>query len=425
MPTQTLTLTLPKRLEWQNRVVRESKRFNVVSVGRRAGKSTLGIDRLATRETLSYPVAWLSPSYRMLLEIWREAVRIFAPITIRRSAQDKRLELLTGGVIEFWSLDNPDVARGRKYRRIVVDEAAMIPGLMDAWNYVLRPTLTDYAGDAYFLSTPKGRNGFWQMHQWGVDPDSGEWRSWQMPSYVNDKIARSEFDAMRETLPEIVYRQEILAEFLEGESEVFRNIMACMNAPITTPEQHEGHRIVAGCDWARQQDYSCFSFGCIDCRVEVDRDRFNQIDYAFQAQRLAAMCEKWQPVAVLSETNSMGRPIFEQLERLGLPVVGFETTGQSKPPLIENLALTFEKAEWQFQPDPVWTAELEAYERKVSPVTGRSSYSAPDGHHDDSVMARALMLWQAIQPENTAMRQARISGRPTIPDLRRAVRRSN
>lgn len=425
MPTQTLTLTLPKRLDWQNQVVREAKRFNAIAVGRRSGKTTLGIDRMATRETMGYPVAWFSPSYRTLLEVWREAARIFAPITIRRSAQDKRIELLTGGVIEFWSLDNPDVARGRKYRRLIVDEAAMIPGLMDAWNYVLRPTLTDYAGDAYFLSTPKGRNGFWQMYQWGVDPDSREWRSWQMPSYVNGKIARSEFDAMRDTLPEIVYRQEILAEFLEGESEVFRNIMSCMNALTTIPEQHEGHRIVAGCDWARQQDYSCFSFGCVDCRVEVDRDRFNQIDYAFQAQRLAAMCEKWRPVAVLSETNSMGRPIFEQLERLGLPVVGFETTGQSKPPLIENLALAFEKAEWQFQPDPVWTAELEAYERKVSPVTGRSQYSAPEGYHDDSVMARALMLWQAIQPENTAMRQARISGRPTAPDLRRAVRRAN
>ena len=43
----------------------------------------------------------------------------------------------------------------------------------------------------------------------------------------------------------------------------------------------------------------------------------------------------------------------------------------------------------------MWTAELEAYERTVSATTGRSSYSAPAGGHDDSVIARALMLWQA------------------------------
>lgn len=315
MPTQKLTLTLPKRLDWQNQVVSEAKRFNTVAVGRRAGKSTLGIDRMATRETMAYPVAWLSPSYRMLLEIWREAVRIFEPITARRSAQDHRLELITGGVIEFWSLDNPDVARGRKYRRVIIDEAAMIPALMDAWNYVLRPTLTDFGGDAYFLSTPKGRNGFWQMYQWGIDPTNAEWQSWQMPSYVNGKIAPSEFEAMRDTLPEMVYRQEILAEFLEGSGSVFRNIYACMKAPETTPEQHEGHKIVAGIDLAKQNDFTAISIGCIDCRMEIARDRYNQVDYLFQVQRIKALLEKWNVQTVLVDETGVGSPIVEQLQR--------------------------------------------------------------------------------------------------------------
>ena len=75
-----------------------------------------------------------------------------------------------------------------------------------------------------------------------------------------------------------------------------------------------------------------------------------------------------------------------------MPVKAFQTTAQSKPPLIESLALALERAEWQFISDPVWTGELEAYERKVSPVTGRSQYSAPEGLHDDTVIARALMV---------------------------------
>jgi hypothetical protein len=83
------------------------------------------------------------------------------------------------------------------------------------------------------------------------------------------------------------------------------------------------------------------------------------------------------------------------LQREGLPVVGFTTTASTKPPLIENLALAIERGEWRLQPDPVWTAELEAYERLVSPTTGRSSYSAPEGFHDDTVIARSLMVWQA------------------------------
>jgi hypothetical protein len=75
-----------------------------------------------------------------------------------------------------------------------------------------------------------------------------------------------------------------------------------------------------------------------------------------------------------------------------MPVQPFQTTASSKPPLIENLALAFERAEWQFQADTIWTAELEAYERIVSPTTGRSQYSAPEGMHDDTVIARALMV---------------------------------
>src|SRR5690606_27788976 len=107
-------------------------------------------------------------------------------------------------------------------------------------------------------------------------------------------------------------------------------------------------------------------------RQEVDRDRFGRIDYAFQRGRLQNMIDKWKPYAVLTETNSMGEPIFEELQRAGMPVVRFDTTAATKAPLIENLALCIERAEWQFQNDPLWTVELETYERKVSPTTGRS-----------------------------------------------------
>lgn len=389
-----LKITLPRRLAWQQQVVSEAKRFNVVDVGRRAGKTTFGFDRCATQETLSLPVGWFSPTYKMLSEVWRLAVQTFAPITEKRNVQEHRIEFITGGLLEFWSLDNQDAARGRKYRRIIVDEAAMIANLLDAWNYVLRPTLADFQGDAWFFSTPKGRNGFWQMYLWGQDPASVEWKSWKMPSMVG-VVPHSEFEAMRDSMPELTYQQEILAEFLENSGSVFRNIAACMTAPITSPEQHKGHVIVMGCDWAQQSDFTSFSVGCVTCRCEVARDRFNQIDYNFQTQRLKAMADKWKPVRILTELNSVGRPVFEQLDRMGLPVIGFTTTAQSKPPLIEGLALTFEKEEWQFQSDPVWTSELEAYERDISTTTGRSRYGAPEGLHDDTVIARALMIWQS------------------------------
>ena len=58
--------------------------------------------------------------------------------------------------------------------------------------------------------------------------------------------------------------------------------------------------------------------------------------------------------------------------------------------MIESLALAFEREEVRWLGDPIATLELEAYEVKVNQHTNRASYSAPEGLHDDTVMARAL-----------------------------------
>ncbi|MDI9548672.1 MAG: hypothetical protein QM346_13840, partial [Chloroflexota bacterium] len=225
--------------------------------------------------------------------------------------------------------------------------------------------------------------------------DTGRWAAWHFTSHDNPYLSESALDEITQDMTAEAYKQEILAEFLEGQGQVFRNIGACMNAPDAQPGDHSNHRIVAGVDWGKANDFTAISIGCADCRVELARDRFNQVDYVLQRARLAALCEQWGPQVILAEQNSIGDPIIEVLQREGLPVVPFQTTASTKPPLIENLALALERTEWQFQPDAIWTAELEAYERTVSPATGRSSYSAPAGLHDDTVIARALMLWAA------------------------------
>ena len=164
----------------------------------------------------------------------------------RRNEQDKRLELFGGGSIEFWSLDNPDVARGRRYGLIVVDEAAMVPNLLYVWDAVLRPTLVDLTGGAWFFSTPKGRNGFWQLWQRGQDAGEPEWRSWRGPTSENPHIPASEVEAMRRSMPERIFRQEIEAEFLDDAGGVFRRVM---DAAVLTPRAPVAGRSRLRVDW--------------------------------------------------------------------------------------------------------------------------------------------------------------------------------
>lgn len=332
---------------------------------------------------------WVSPSYKMSDVGWRPLRKLAGRIpSVSVSLVDRRVEFPSGGSVTIRSADNPDSLRGEGLDFLVMDECAYIDE--SAWTEALRPTLSDRKGRALFISTPKGRNWFWKIYQSGLS--GGEWQSFKFSTADNPFIDPSEIEAARQMLPEQIFEQEYLALFLENEGGVFRNLAACLNAEPTTPEQHNGHKLVLGVDWGKQNDFTAISIGCVTCRREVHADRFNKIDYHFQRGRLKAAADNWRTVTGYVERNSIGDPNLEELHRAGLRVSGFDTTPTSKPPLIENLALALEKAEWQFLPDPVWRAELEAYERIISPATGRSSYSAPSGVHDDTVMARALML---------------------------------
>jgi hypothetical protein len=285
-------------------------------------------------------------------------------------------------------LDSADTVRGRKYALALIDEAAMVPNLEEAWNAVIRPTLTDYEGGADFYSTPKGLNFFYTLFSRG--DQGGDWQSFQMPTTANPFIKDSEVEIARNELPVDVFRQEYLAEFLQGEGAVFRNITANLYEGEDTPSDHIGHNILAGVDWGQVNDFTAISVVCEDCRREVELDRFNQIDWNFQRERLKVTFEKWGIAQAQVELNSSGSPNFEALGDLGLPVTGFTMTAQSKPQVIQSLALALEKEETKWLNDPIATRELEAYEAKRSLATGRISYNAPTGFHDDTVIARAL-----------------------------------
>ncbi|KPV51007.1 hypothetical protein SE17_23690, partial [Kouleothrix aurantiaca] len=185
MPQISLKLRRPH--QGQATIYKGMRRFNVISCGRRFGKTIIGTNLLLEAALEGLPVAWASPTYKMLLEVWRDFLQLAAPVIAKNGIdkQNKRVTLITGAVVDFWSLASADSIRGRKYRRFIIDEAAMDSALLDHWNLVIRATLADYKGDAFFLSTPKGRNGFWSLFQLGLDDAQGDWASFQMPTVTN------------------------------------------------------------------------------------------------------------------------------------------------------------------------------------------------------------------------------------------------
>ena len=350
-------------------------------------------------------VLYAAPTQEQTDQFWEYQKRYFgddiASGRIYKNEQRRILEL-GGGRVRAKTAWNADTMRGDYADLMFYEEFAMMHP--SAWDEVGAPMLLDNDGDAVFISTPKRRNHFHKKYVQAVEDVTGRWEAWHFTSFDNPYLSQAALEEIVADMTEDGYKQEIMAEFLESQGAVFRNLAACLmdkELPRTEPKAHRNHHIVMGIDWG-QKDFTAVSAGCVDCHVEVDIDRFNQLEYGYQRKILAGIRDKWHVRASLPERNSMGVPIIEELSKEGFKLlsgpdgkVGFFTGGDTKSQLIQNLALVFERAEWQFLDDPVWTAELEAYEQKISPTTGRSTYSAPEGLHDDTVIARALMVWAA------------------------------
>lgn len=384
-----MELTLPRPHPAQYQVLRESKRFNALCMGRRWGKTTLAIDRAVRPALRGKPVAWFAPTYKLLTDPWQELQSALKPITTRQSEQEHWLQIIGGGKIECWSLDKPDAGRGRAYARIIIDEAALVPDLEQAWEQTISPMLADYSGSAWFLSTPKGvANYFHTLYQRGQDPERAEWASWQMPTSTNPHIKASELEIIRGNLTDLAYAQEIEAQFVTWAGSVFRRITDAIGAITKHPAA------VIGVDWGRTGDFTVFT-ALSSAGQLVDVDRFRGVEYALQRARLA---EFWRRNCaqcwIVAEANSMGGPVIEQLQADGLPVAAFQTTAPSKAQIIQQLALAFERGTIRIPNDPVLIGELQAFEGKPS-AGGLMRYGAPAGIHDDSVMSLAI-AWSAL-----------------------------
>jgi phage terminase large subunit-like protein len=357
MSNKAINLQLPALHQAQAQTVSGAKRYNIICCGRRWGKTVLGMDRLIQTALQGKPVAWFGPTYKSVADTWRELCSLLANITRSRNEQEKRLELLGGGVIDVWSLDSPDAGRGRKYALVVIDEAAMIPNLAQAWQESIRPTLTDLHGSAWILSTPRGFNYFKVLFDFGQDCQRQGWASWQMPTSANPFIDRDEIEAARQDLTEAAFTQEYLAKFIDSEGIVFRRVIDLATAnPKGKPET--GHEYIIGCDWGRSHDYTVFIVVDATAHAIVALDRSNHVDYALQCNRLRALSETWQPKRIIAEQNSIGQPIIEQLRRDGLRIEPFTTTNASKAQAIEELALAFERGDIRILNHPVLVNEL-------------------------------------------------------------------
>lgn len=388
-------MQLPRLRRDQWTIANDPAKIKVLPMGRRWGKTVFGGAVVASTLAQHGLVAWITPTYRNSRPLWRwlrgalsDEIRT-KQVSINNS--ERTIETRGGGMLALFSGDNIDAIRGWAFHAVVLDEAARLPET--AWVDAIMPTLSDYDGDAILISTPKGKNWFYDEYLKAQAGAAGM-ACWTAPSNANPlpQIRRA-YNMARERVPERTFQQEWDALFIEG-GLVFRKLAeACVLPAQKEPEA--GHTYVFGVDWGKLEDWTVISVVDATSKRQVYVDRFNRIDYTVQRGRLEALYAKWRPLEIVAEANSMGEPVIEELHRAKLPVRGFTTTNASKSEAIEALALALEKEEIKLLADTVQKAEMQAYEAKRLP-SGMTRYEAPAGMHDDTVMALA-MAWDSAR----------------------------
>jgi hypothetical protein len=382
MRPATQETLLPKLHVNQQKVIDEAKRFNVVCCGRRWGKTKLSVRLLAKTAIAGLPAGYFTPTYKLLTETYKEAATRLEPM-IRRSNQAQFIELVNGGIIDFWTMENDYAGRGRKYALDVIDEAAFTKNLFEKWTQAIRPTLTDLRGAGWFLSTPKGKNDFHKLFMRGKSGEEN-WMSWQMSTYTNPYIDPEEIDDARRDLPEGAFSQEYMAEFLENAANPFGSAFI---SQCTFPISSEP-AVCFGVDLAKSYDWTVI--------IGLDRngsvcyfERF-QKDWRQTVQTILNLPNA--PIAI--DSTGVGDPIGEDIARVReVELVQF--TSKSKQQLMEGLAAGIQQRKITFPEGPI-TDELGNFEYEF---TNRGvKYSAPSGLHDDCVCSLALAWhrWQNV-----------------------------
>lgn len=355
----------------QEPILESDARFVVLMCGRRFGKSELSQIKLITKAIQGEQIAYVTPTYKLAKQFYEKL-----SASLPYPSKDLKIYFPNGGMVEFFTGERLDNLRGRKFHGVIVDEASFIPNLEDGWLNSIRPTLTDYKGWALFLSTPRGKNFFYSLFMKGGEPN---WQSFKFTTFDNPYIDKDEVEEARSQLPAPVFEQEYMANPMENAANPFgsQNIRDCIRPMTSEP-------VCFGIDLAKSYDWSVI-IG-LDAGGNVAYfDRF-QKDWHSTKQVIKSLPRK----PILLDSTGVGDPIFEELQREGLMVEGLKFTQNSKQQLMVGLQNAIHQKAISY-PAGVIVDELEIFEYQFT--ASGVKYSAPNGFHDDCVMALAL-AWQ-------------------------------
>lgn len=370
----------------------KTTKYIVGCFGRQAGKSFTAQNLILkwVLEDNGSVAMWVSPVYSQAKKVFTELTNTIAGTGLTTSVNKSDLEIrfINGSVLYFRSGEREDTLRGYTLNYLVIDEAAYIKD--NVWMEVLRPTVLVQGKKVLFISTPKGKNWFHSIAMRGYSEDYPQYKTFHATSFDSPYITQQELEEAKLSLPENIYRQEILAEFIDDGGEVFGNLNLTSVMSNYVP-QDTNEKYYAGLDFGRQNDYTVLII--LNSKGEmVDFYRERQKSWDIIISELLVKLRKWRPVGY-AEVNSIGDVLYENLKKQYSSIQPFVTNNESKQNMIEDLIMGMNENKLKLPSqtlNPDLYKELSVFTYEYSPKTRKVKYGAPNGFHDDCVISLAL-----------------------------------
>lgn len=322
--------------EWQKKCFELQKRYTVLAVHRRAGKSTLALAELITKalqDTSGGNYVYIAPELKQARRIaWKTLKQMCSCFLGVDDGEGGKFDLVrfyetdatvvfanTGSTIMLLGADNPDNIRGSKLAGAVIDEVAQMP--KEIWGEIVRPALMDSHGWALFIGTPKGVNFFSELFDRGQNPAyQDEWISQKFTCYETGALSPKEIEAYKRDEPEETFKREMLCDFSASASDQLINLFAAQQAAKKSidPNFLGNAPLILGVDVARfgeDRSVLCYRKGILCLEPVTVKDA----DLVTLARIVKNSVREHHPKAVFIDGTGVGGGLVDILRSSGIP----------------------------------------------------------------------------------------------------------
>ena len=354
MTATTVSLDYAPRA-WQRECHRNRKRFTVLALHRRAGKTELAIMELLDK-ALRFGrdlglFFYVAPYLKQAKAIaWARLKQKVEPLQRRGLVEINEGDLAVvfahnGVTVRIFGGDNPDAMRGVRLDGCVIDEVAQIKP--EVWNDIIQPALSDRKGWALFIGTPQGINLFSELYYRAEAlPD---WHCARYTVFDTNAIDAEEVERLRRDMNETSFAREYLCDFTAAGDDQLISLADAEEAARRTlrPDDIKDAPRILGVDPARFGDDRSVIFARQGLQAFAPAV-FRGIDNMELAARVAAKIQDWKPDAVFIDSGA-GAGVIDRLRQLGHDVVEVPFGGKATNPglfLNRRAEMWFEVADW-------------------------------------------------------------------------------